>query len=164
MLDKEKWKKRLRSILTLDSHPGHISAGFAVGVFISFTPFFGLHTPLALAAAFILRVNKITCLTGAWVNNPLTVVPVLLASYELGEHLLGHTPQKLVLRELTMDSGMELLKSHGAPILIGTSLIGFAAALFSYALLYYLIVRFRRKDETLNCLTEEMEEIGEELE
>jgi uncharacterized protein (DUF2062 family) len=164
LLDKEKWKKRLRSILTLDSHPGHISAGFAVGVFISFTPFFGLHTPLALAAAFILRVNKITCLTGAWVNNPLTVVPVLLASYELGEHLLGHTPQKLVLRELTMDSGMELLKSHGAPILIGTSLIGFAAALFSYALLYYLIVRFRRKDETLNCLTEEMEEIGEELE
>lgn len=164
MLDKEKWKKRLRSILTLDSHPGHISAGFAVGVFISFTPFFGLHTPLALVAAFILRVNKITCLTGAWVNTPLTVVPVLLASYELGEQILGHTPQKLVLKELTLSFGMEILKSHGAPILIGTSLIGFAAALLSYALIYYLIVRFRRKDEAMNCLTEEMEEIGEELE
>lgn len=164
MLDREKWKKRLRTILTLDNHPGHISAGFAVGVFISFTPFFGLHTPLALAAAFILRVNKITCLTGAWVNNPLTVVPVLVASYELGEHLLGHTPQKLVFRELTMGSGLELLKTHGAPILIGSSLIGFAAALLSYAILYYLIVRFRKKDETMNCLTEEMEEIGEELE
>ncbi|MRR59160.1 MAG: DUF2062 domain-containing protein [Deltaproteobacteria bacterium] len=164
MLDKEKWKKRLRSILTLDSHPGHISAGFAVGVFISFTPFFGLHTPLALVAAFILRVNKITCLTGAWVNTPFTVVPVLLASYELGEQILGHTPQKLVLKELTLTFGMEILKSHGAPILIGTSLIGFAAALLSYALIYYLIVRFRRKDEAMNCLTEEMEEIGEELE
>ena len=164
MLDKEKWKKRLRSILTLDSHPGHISAGFAVGVFISFTPFFGLHTPLALVAAFILRINKITCLTGAWVNTPLTVVPVLLASYELGEQLLGHTPQKLVLKELTLEFGLEILKSHGAPIIIGSSLIGFAAALLSYTLIYYLIVRFRRKDETMNCLTEEMEEIGEELE
>ncbi|HOI17880.1 MAG TPA: DUF2062 domain-containing protein, partial [Geobacteraceae bacterium] len=85
MINKEKWKKRIREILSLDSHPGHISIGFAVGVFISFTPFFGTHTPLALAAAFLLRVNKVTCLTGAWVNTPLTVVPVLIASYELGE-------------------------------------------------------------------------------
>lgn len=164
LFDKEKWKKRIRTILTLDSHPGHIAAGFSVGVFISFTPFFGLHTPMALVAAFILRVNKITCLTGAWINTPLTVVPVLVASYELGEYILGHTPEKLVLKELTLQYGLEILKSHGAPLLIGASLLGFAAALLSYALVYYLIVRFRRKDETLNCLTEEMEEIGEELE
>jgi hypothetical protein len=59
---------------------------------------------------------------------------------------------------------LELFKSHGAPILIGTSLIGFVAALISYALLYYLLVRFRRKDETLNFLTKEMEETGEDLE
>lgn len=164
MIDKEKCKKRIRTILSLDSHPGHIAAGFAVGVFIGITPFFGLHTPLALVAAFILRINKITCLTGAWVNTPVTVVPILMASYELGEHILGHNPEKLVLKELTLEYGMEILKSHGAPLLIGSSLIGFAAALFSYALVYFLIVKFRKKDETLNCLTEEMEEIGEELE
>jgi uncharacterized protein (DUF2062 family) len=164
LINKEKWKKRIREILSLDSHPGHISAGFAVGVFISFTPFFGIHTPLALAAAFLLRVNKITCLTGAWVNTPLTVFPVLLASYQLGERILGGTPQKLVLKDLTFEFGIELLKSHGMPLLIGCSLIGFAAALVSYALLYYLIVRFRRRDETLGHLTEEMEETGEELE
>lgn len=151
-------------ILSLDNHPGHISAGFALGVFISFTPFFGLHTPMAIAAAFLLRLNKVTCLTGAWVNTPLTVVPVLLAGYRLGEHLLGRTPKPLVLKELNWEFGLELLKNHGAPIIIGTSILGFAAALVSYALLYYLIVRFRRRDETLNHLTEEMEETGEELE
>lgn len=164
MLDKTKWKKRIYDILSLDSHPGHISAGFAVGVFIGFTPFFGLHTPLALAAAFILRVNKITCLTGAWINTPITVVPVLVASYRLGARILGLTPQKLVLEEPTFARGIELLHTHGAPLVIGSSLLGFAASLLSYALLYYLIVRFRRKDETLNCLTEEMEVTGEELE
>ncbi|HOI16455.1 MAG TPA: DUF2062 domain-containing protein, partial [Geobacteraceae bacterium] len=78
--------------------------------------------------------------------------------------ILGRTPQKLVLRELNLDFALELLKSHGMPLLIGSSLIGFAAALVSYALLYYLIVRFRRRDETLRHLTEEMEETGEELE
>ena len=77
MLRKETWKKRFKAILSLDSHPGHISAGFAVGVFISFTPFFGIHTPLAILAAFVFRLNKLTCLTGSWINTPFTVVPIL---------------------------------------------------------------------------------------
>lgn len=164
MIDTVKWKKRIRSLLTLDSHPGHISMGFAVGVFISFTPFFGLHSILAIAAAFILRINKVTCLTGAWVNTPFTVVPVLMASYQLGEYILGHNPEKIILKDLSLSYAIELLGSHGAPLLIGTSLFGFVAALVSYAALYYIIVRFRRKDETLKYLTEEMEEVGEELE
>lgn len=164
MIDKVKWKKRIRSLLTLDSHPGHISMGFAVGVFISFTPLFGLHSILAIVAAFLLRINKVTCLTGSWVNTPLTVVPVLMASYQLGESILGHQPEKIILKDLNWSYGLELLESHGAPILIGSSIIGFVAALVSYAVLYYLIVRFRRKDETLNYLTEEMEETGEDLE
>lgn len=164
MIDKDKLKKRLRTILTLDSHPGHISAGFAVGVFISFSPFFGLHTILAIVAAFLLRVNKITCITGTWVNTPITMIPVFVASYQIGEFILGRTPQKLVIESLSLEFCITLLKTHGLPILIGTSLIGFASALVSYALLYWIIVRFRRKDETLNCLTEEMEQIGEELE
>ena len=87
MLDKEIWKKRFKEILSLDTPPGHIAAGFAVGVFISFTPFFGIHTALAIAAAFLLRLNKLTCITGAWVNTPLTVVPVLGLSYKLGRLL-----------------------------------------------------------------------------
>jgi len=164
LFDKEKWKKKIRSILTLDSHPGHISAGFAVGVFISFTPFFGLHTILAIAASFLLRINKVTCLTGTWVNTPFTMVPVFIASNRIGEVLLGHTPQKIIIQDLNMSYSLELLKSHGAPILIGTSLIGFVAALISYTLLYFLIVRFRRRDETLNYLTKEMVETGEDLE
>lgn len=164
MIDKERWKKKLRMILSLDSHPGHISAGFAVGVFISFTPFFGLHTPMAILAAFLLRVNKVTCITGAWVNNPLTVFPVLVAGYELGEAILGRPPQQLAMKELNFDFALELLDTHGLPLLIGSSLIGFMAALVSYALLYYIIVRCRRKDDTLNELTKEMEVTGEELE
>jgi hypothetical protein len=48
-----KLKQIFNKILSLDAHPGHISTGFAVGVFISCTPFFGLHTILAIAVAFI---------------------------------------------------------------------------------------------------------------
>ena len=165
MINKEKWKKRFKDILSLDSYPGHISAGFAVGVFISFTPFFGIHTPLAIAAAFLFRLNKLTCLTGAWLNTPLTVVPILSLSYKLGRVLLGCPPRELRVRDnLTWQYAKELLHMKGTPLLLGSSIIGFCAAVISYFLCYYLVVRFRAKDAAQAELTEEMTEVGEELE
>ncbi|HTY20451.1 MAG TPA: DUF2062 domain-containing protein [Geobacteraceae bacterium] len=164
MIDKTKWEKRIKHLLTLDNHPGHIAAGFAVGVFISFTPFFGFHTAIALVAAFLFRLNKITCLTGSWVNTPMTVPPVLVISYKLGRFLLGRTPQELHIKhELSWQYALMLIDKHGGPLLLGTSLIGSATAILAYFFCYYLVVRFRRKDETLEERAQEMEEVGEEL-
>ena len=164
MLDKEKWKQRFKKILSLDSHPGHIAAGFAVGVFISFTPPIpGLHTILAISVAFIFRLNKLTCFTGAWVNTPLTVIPSVIASYKLGEFVIGRSPQQLDFSELDWDLVCDLFHSHGTPILIGSSIIGFIAAVIAYFGCYYLVVRFRQKDESLAEQTREMEETGEDL-
>ena len=90
MISKKKLKQQFKNIMSLDSHPGHIAAGFSVGVFISFTPPIpGIHTALALIIAFVLRLNKLTCLTGTWVNSPITVVPSLILSYKLGKWILG---------------------------------------------------------------------------
>jgi uncharacterized protein (DUF2062 family) len=159
VLDKEKWKHRIKTILSLDSHPGHIAAGFAVGVFISFTPFFGAHTPLAIAVAFIFRLNKLTCITGAWVNTPITVVPALIASHNLGEFLLGRPKGVFTIKSLEWKA----LEANAGEILLGSSVIGFCAALLFYFICYYLVVRFRQRDETQAELAMEMEKTGEEL-
>ena len=159
MLNKAAWKERLRNILSLDSHPRHIALGFAVGVFISITPFFGIHTPLAIAAAFLFRLNKLTCINGAWVNTPITIIPVLGLSYKLGRVLLGQPPGELTIKGLEW----ALLKKHAAAIILGSSIIGFILALAGYFLCYWLIVRFRKKDEALAELTREMEATGEAL-
>jgi uncharacterized protein (DUF2062 family) len=160
LLDKEKWKKRFKLILTLDSHPGHISAGLAVGVLISFTPFYGFHLLMAIAAAFIFRLNKLTCITGTWINNPLTVVPVTAVSYKLGRLLLGLPPEQICIKGLDW----HFVKGHAASLILGSSVLGFIAAILSYFVCYYLIVSFRQKDETLKEMTKEMEEVGEEIE
>jgi uncharacterized protein (TIGR03546 family) len=160
LFDKEKWKKRIKVILSLDSHPGHISAGLAVGVFISFTPFYGLHLVMALVASFLFRLNKITCITGTWVNNPFTVVPVTVMSYKLGRILLGLPPARIHIRELNW----HFVKSHATSLFLGSSILGFIAAIFSYFICYYLIVTFRQKDEAMKEMMEEMEEIGEDME
>lgn len=159
MLNKEVWKERFRKILSLDSHPRHIALGFAVGVFISITPFFGIHTAMAIAAAFLFRLNKLTCITGAWLNTPITIIPVLGLSYKLGTVLLGHPAGELQIRSLEW----AMLKKHAAAIILGSSIIGFIIAIASYFLCYWLIVRFRAKDEVLKQLTMEMDETGEAL-
>jgi len=160
MINIDKLKQQFKKVLSLDAHPGHIAAGFAAGVFISFTPFFGLHTPLAIALAFIFRINKLACITGAWVNTPLTIVPVLAASYKLGGMLQGEPMKELSFKNLDWHS----LQPYAKSILLGSSIIGFAAALAGYFICYWLVIRLRRKDPAMAEITREMEEVGEELE
>ncbi|MGB9080770.1 MAG: DUF2062 domain-containing protein [Desulfuromonadaceae bacterium] len=155
----DKIKQQFKKILSLDAHPGHIAAGFAVGVFVSFTPFFGLHTPLAIALAFIFRLNKLTCITGAWVNSPLTVVPALMASYNLGRLLQGKPVRELAFKSLDWHS----IQPYAKSILLGSSILGFVAAVAAYFICYWLVIFFRRKDAALSEITREMEEVGEEL-
>lgn len=159
MFNKAAWQARFRKILSLDSHPGHISAGFAVGVFISFTPFFGLHTPLAIVVAFLFRLNKLTCITGAWVNTPLTVVPALGLSYKLGEILRGMPPVEMKIDGLEWQH----LKVYAKSLLLGSAVIGFIGAIIGYFVCYWLVVRYRKRDESIAELTREMEETGEEI-
>jgi uncharacterized protein (TIGR03546 family) len=160
MINIDKLKQKLNKILSLDAHPGHIAVGFAVGVFISFTPFFGLHTPMAIAIAFLFRLNKLTCITGAWINTPLTIVPVLVASYNLGRFLRGKPAKELVFKSLDWHQ----IQPYAKSILLGSSIIGFVAAVAAYFICYWLVVAFRRRDAALAEITREMEVVGEELE
>ena len=165
MFNRDKITHRIKEILSLDSHPGHIAAGFSAGVFISFTPPIpGMHTVLAVVVAFLFRLNKLTCLAGAWVNTPLTVIPSLFASYKLGAFVLGRQATPFHLAGLDWQSIRTLLLNHAEPLLLGCSLIGFVAAVAAYFVCYALVVFSRRKDAALAELTREMEEVGEELE
>jgi uncharacterized protein (DUF2062 family) len=165
MINTAKIKQQFNQVLSLDAHPGHISVGFAVGVFISFTPPIpGLHTALALLVAFAFKLNKITCLTGSWVNTPITVVPSMILSYKLGSLILGGDPAALRIRNLDWASLKGVFIHHSAPLLLGCSIIGFVAAVASYFICYWLVIAFRRKDAALAEITREMEVVGEELE
>ena len=165
MFDRDKLKHKFKEILSLDSHPGHIAAGFAVGTFISFTPPIpGLHTGLALAIAFLFRLNKLTCLAGTWINSPVTVVPSMILSYRLGVLILHERPGKFRVPDLDWVSLKGVLLQHSKPLLLGCAIIGFFASIAAYFICYWLVVFFRRKDATLAELTQEMEEVGEELE
>ena len=98
------FRATFRRLLTLDDPPERTALAFAVGVFIAFSPFLGLHTIMATLAALTFRFNKIAIFTGTFINNPfLTLVPIIIASYAIGAFILGR-PLRI------SPEGIELLK------------------------------------------------------
>ncbi|AQT68000.1 hypothetical protein STSP2_01154 [Anaerohalosphaera lusitana] len=61
-----------------------IALGAAMGIFVAFLPPLGFHTLLAIVLAIMFRANKAVTLMGAWLNNPVTCVPLYLSCYFVG--------------------------------------------------------------------------------
>ncbi len=144
--------RRITAVLHLDDEPRKIALGLAVGVFIGCTPFYGLHTVLALAVAFVVRVNKVATVTGAWINLPWFAPFVYAFSLKVGEFILsggrgleslhGQRLRDLValirpylslehFREGFLAS-FQLLFVASKPLLVGTTVVGVVAAVITY--------------------------------
>ena len=78
-------KHRMRR---LPDTPEKIARGILAGVFVVFTPFYGMHFFAAVLLAFILRGNFLASLLATFVGNPLTYVPIGLISIQTGYFLL----------------------------------------------------------------------------
>ena len=151
------WRKSLRRLLAIDDPPERTALAFAIGVFIAFSPFLGLHTIIATLLAVIFRFNKIAIYTGTFVNNPLlTLVPIILVSFAVGAFVMG--------RPITVPAeGMQLLKNphlmtgeywrklshHGWDILlpyaVGGMILSFICSLGAYPLTLRLLRARARK-------------------
>ncbi|WP_435166116.1 DUF2062 domain-containing protein [Falsirhodobacter sp. 1013] len=73
----------------LPDQPERVARGFAAGVFISFTPFFGFHFLGSVAIAWALRGNILAALLGTFVGNPVTTPIIAISSVGLGQWMLG---------------------------------------------------------------------------
>ncbi len=73
----------------LPDTPEKIARGFAAGVFVSFTPFFGFHFLMAAIVNVFVRGNLLASLLGTFVGNPLTFPLIATASLETGAWLTG---------------------------------------------------------------------------
>ncbi|MCR9146953.1 MAG: DUF2062 domain-containing protein [Rhodobacteraceae bacterium] len=79
-------KHRLRR---LPDPPHRIARGVFAGVFVTFSPLFGLHFLFAASLAWIMRGNVLAALLSTFVGNPLTFVPIAALSIQTGHTILG---------------------------------------------------------------------------
>lgn len=73
----------------LPDPPHRIARGIFAGVFVSFSPLFGLHFVYAVMLGWLMRANIVASLLSTFFGNPLTFVPIAAVSLETGYWLLG---------------------------------------------------------------------------
>lgn len=106
---------------------------FAVGLFIAFMPFPG-HTLLAALAALALRINIPVAAVSTWVSNPATMFPAYYFAYRLGSSILGWELQPFAF-ELSFEWVTHTFVNIWQPMLLGSVLLGTAAAIVGYVVL-----------------------------
>lgn len=142
-----KVRERLRILLHTDDTPPRAALAFSLGVFIAWTPVFGLHTLLALGLAFLLGLNRVAVVAGTFINNPWTFVPIYSGSVYLGSRLLG-TEASLPRLEgpRSWDHAGDLLAQLGPwilPLTTGTLILGSLCAVLSFPIILYGIRWYR---------------------
>lgn len=79
----------------LPDSPERIARGIWAGVFTTFTPFYAFHFIVAALIARIMNGNILAALSGTFFGNPLTYVPIGVASLQTGHWLLGTEYQEV---------------------------------------------------------------------
>jgi hypothetical protein len=142
-------------LLSLRDTPHAIAGGVAIGMFIGFTPLFGLKTLLCLGLAYLLRCNPIAAVIAVSLHDVVTPFwPVLLkVEYEIGTWVLGffnHVPPKLELHKFHYQDMLKwtTFLDVGFPLLVGSLFLSAPAALVSYlGMLRFVQYRERKKRE-----------------
>jgi uncharacterized protein len=140
-------KKFVRRFLALDDTPERIAFGFAVGVFISFSPLLGLHTVLGILIAIAFGLNRAAVFTGLWVNNPWTLFPVYSAATYVGRKLIGlpgFSFSDLHFSELWhLDFWVQLATPALKSLLLGSTIFAVVAGTLAYVVVLAWVRRIK---------------------
>jgi uncharacterized protein (DUF2062 family) len=146
---KDLWKK----LISLKDSPHAIAGGVAIGIFVGFTPLWGIKTLLSLGLAYVLRCNPIAAVIAVSLHDVLTpFAPIFMRwQYDLGYWILSHPhhfPAKLEMLHHHLNPS-DLLKwttffHVGLPLLVGSLLFSGPGAVIAY--FATLGILLKRKD------------------
>jgi uncharacterized protein (DUF2062 family) len=83
------WSRIVARLAALGESPARTAAAFALGVFLSFSPFLGLQIAIGMAAAVGLRLSKIAVFVGLNANLPWIMIPWYVLTTAGAASLLG---------------------------------------------------------------------------
>lgn len=150
----------VKRVKRLPGSPHSIAAGLAIGVMVSFTPFFP-HLASAALLAMLIRGNVVAAWVGTLFGNPSTFPLIWLAAYNLGLIIMGQPPvsepqfeAESQLTSLPAPFTMEWVngwiertaawaKAKFVPMALGGVPLGIAAGLLCYLPLVRIIAAFQ---------------------
>jgi uncharacterized protein (DUF2062 family) len=121
-------------VLLVDDTPHRLALAFALGVFLGMSPLIGLHTVLALLLAWAFRLNRLVTLSGAFVNNPWSIIPIYTFSTWVGTIMLGTELRvdDIDWHRITLGTLVHDLENLIIPFILGSAVVGLVAAVLAY--------------------------------
>lgn len=166
---REKYRKVkevfLHRILHVEDTPHRIALGAAAGIFIAWTPTWGLQMVLAIALAALIRGNKAAAVPMVWITNPVSNPAIYGFSYFVGHFLmtgswkidpeikrqftiLMNEMMKLDIWDRTFWSRLgEMTLKIGLEIWVGSCVVGLILAFITYPIVRQAVIRYRRHKE-----------------
>ena len=146
-------KEAFKALLSLKAPLKTKARAFAVGVFVAFTPTYGLHTVTVILFSWLFRLPFSIVLLGSLVNNPWTFFPIYGGSYMAGRWLLSlfpaiysPVPFRFLAQQLKSFTWKEwftkapaLFLKEGLPFVVGSLTLGVVAAVVSYFVVLWLL-------------------------
>jgi uncharacterized protein len=134
----------LRQVLHLQESPRRTALAFALGVFIAFSPAYGLHTAMVALCTWLFGLNFVALLAGALINNPWTIIPILGATYWTGAFLLGRTDTPTFdWQDLSFSGIYDQILPYAGPFVLGGVILSILGTLVSYPAAYFFITKYR---------------------
>ena len=154
------WPRRVRrfivhDLLHADDPPHPLALGVALGIFFAFIPFFGLQMVFVVLFAWLLNANKLVGAPLVWLTNPATIVPIYYVCYMVGISILGQpgidSERWAEFWEPPEGWGAALsfywgrLYEVALPMLLGSAVVGLAAAIPAYLITFHVICFYRMR-------------------
>ena len=146
MISWSRLKQMIPQILHLGDSPRRTALAFAIGVFIAFSPTYGLHTASVFFLSWAFRLNVLAMLAGSLTNNPWTLLPILASSMWVGLWLMPvGIPPAVDWSNFTLQMLWEQLRPFVLPFALGGTVLGLTLAIISYPIMYVAILRIRER-------------------
>jgi len=165
----EIWNK----LIHLNASPHSIALGLAIGIFVGFLPIMGVQMVVVLFVAFPFRkANKVAAVSGVWITNPLTVIPIYMFIYWMGTFFY---PKDGVLNYTVFSDKFTSILNEGSfidktreffslgtdifvPMFIGGAVVGVIGAVITYFLTKSFVTAYRGEKLDLDNAPEERHE------
>jgi hypothetical protein len=139
------FRSLLKQVLHLQESPQRTALAFAIGVFIGFSPVYGLHTVMVVFCAWALGLNFLALMAGAFLNNPWTLVPILGATYWVGAFLLGRPDSpSFDWQDVSFSAIYTQVMPYAVPFFLGGFVLSLLGAALAYPLAYYIVAKYRQ--------------------
>lgn len=144
-------KHQIERLKQIRDAPRAVAGGVAIGIFLGFTPLFGLKTLLSILFAWMFRCSKVAAAIAVSFHDILTPVwPMVLRwEYDVGFWILSyphHFPQKFRVADTHIKYWLHF-RTLGLlwPTFVGSLLFSIPFALASYWIVEKALERYKRR-------------------